>query len=98
MGKLSTDEIVEKLTKLPGWKLKSCCIEKEFVFKDFKTAFSVMTHIAFEAEAMNHHPDWLNVYNKLKITLTTHDADGLTLKDFDLAVKIETIVKSHFFV
>lgn len=98
MKKSSTEEIVIRLTKLPGWKLKACYIQKDFVFKDFKTAFSVMTHIAFEAEAMNHHPDWLNTYNKLSITLTTHDAEGLTEKDFDLATKIETIVKSHFFV
>ena len=59
---------------------------------DFKDAFSVMTRIAFEAEKLNHHPDWSNVYKTLNITLSTHDAGGLTQKDFELAKIIDALV------
>ncbi|MDT8414046.1 MAG: 4a-hydroxytetrahydrobiopterin dehydratase [Flavobacteriaceae bacterium] len=92
MDKLSQDEVVAKLSKLQGWRLKKDAIEKTFTFADFKTAFSAMTRIAFEAETINHHPEWFNVYNKLTITLSTHDANGITVKDFDLAGRIEKAV------
>jgi 4a-hydroxytetrahydrobiopterin dehydratase len=64
---------------------------KELIFTDFVTAFSFMTAVAFEAEKANHHPNWENVYNKVKITLWTHSANGLTEKDFSLAQKIDAI-------
>ena len=67
-------------------------IEKSFTFTDFKEAFSVMTHIAFECERQQHHPNWENVYNSLTIKLNTHDAGGVTQKDIDLANSIEEIV------
>ena len=60
--------------------------------KILKTAFSAMSRIAFECEAMNHHPNWSNSYNILKITLATHDAQGVTTKDFELAKAIDLIV------
>jgi 4a-hydroxytetrahydrobiopterin dehydratase len=92
MEKLSQDEVVAKLSKLQGWRLKKDAIEKTFTFPDFRTAFSAMTRIAFEAEMINHHPEWFNVYNKLTITLSTHDAGGITDSDFDLAHRIEKAV------
>ncbi|MGN7515779.1 MAG: 4a-hydroxytetrahydrobiopterin dehydratase [Allomuricauda sp.] len=92
MKKLNTNEIEEALKNLSGWTLKDEMIEKSFTFKDFKEAFSVMTHIAFECEQQNHHPNWENVYNSLSIKLSTHDAGGVTRKDIDLAKTIENIV------
>lgn len=92
MKKYTEDEIHDKLNSLPGWTFADDGIQKEFKLADFKAAFGVMTRIAFEAEAMNHHPEWFNVYNTLKIRLSTHDAGGVTDKDFALAEKIEAIV------
>lgn len=65
---------------------------RNLVFADFSEAFGFMTRVALLAEAMNHHPEWSNVYNRVEITLTTHDAGGLTAKDADLARAIERLV------
>ena len=89
---MNTHEIQEALKNLSGWALKDDMIQKSFIFADFKEAFSIMTHIAFECEKQNHHPNWENVYNSLTIKLSTHDADGITQKDIDLAKSIEKIV------
>ena len=67
-------------------------IKREVEFKDFMEAFSFMTQIALKAEKMNHHPEWFNVYNSVKIVLTTHDAGGLTDKDQKLAEYINNLV------
>jgi len=91
MKKLSTIEVDKALKSLPGWALKDEMIMKSFTFKDFKKAFSIITHIAFECEKQNHHPNWENVYNSLTIKLSTHDTDGITQKDIDLAKSIEKI-------
>ncbi len=90
--KLSESEIHEKIKTIDGWEYHDNAIHTTFEFNDFKDAFSVMTRIAFEAEALNHHPDWANVYNKLAISLSTHDADGVTEKDFKLARTIDEII------
>lgn len=87
-------EIEERLAQLQGWEFVDNFIIKSFTFKDFKEAFSAMTRIAFECEKMNHHPNWENVYNTLVIKLNTHDAGGVTEKDFKLAQIIETILAS----
>ena len=94
MKKLKPEEIQDKLVGLPNWHYEDGSICKTFLFKDFKEAFSVMTHIAFECEAQQHHPEWENVYNKLHIKLNTHDAGGITQFDFDLAKTIESIVNA----
>ncbi|PUA18930.1 4a-hydroxytetrahydrobiopterin dehydratase [Glaciimonas sp. PCH181] len=75
------------LATLPDWAqdLKRGAITREFVFADFAEAFAFMTQIALVAEKADHHPEWSNVYNKVNVTLTTHDADGLTYKDVNLA-------------
>lgn len=88
---LSTEEIKRELKQLSDWVYTDECIEKTFTYSDFKTAFAVMTRIAFEAEAQGHHPDWTNVYNTINIKLNTHDAGGVTQKDFELAHAIEKI-------
>lgn len=94
MEKLSNEEITSKLENLKGWSFAKDAIYTSFEFADFKDAFTVMTRIAFEAEALQHHPNWGNVYNKLEISLSTHDADGVTEKDFKLARAIEKIVEA----
>ena len=77
--------------KLPSWQVKNNSLYKEFTFKNFVEAFSFMTAVALEAEKMDHHPDWMNVYNKVIIHLNTHSAGGITDNDFKLAGKIEKI-------
>jgi 4a-hydroxytetrahydrobiopterin dehydratase len=75
------------LTELTGWSAASGkeAIEKTFVFADFKQAFSWMTRVALKAEQMSHHPEWFNVYKTVNVTLTTHDAGGVTALDVELA-------------
>ncbi|MFL1895138.1 4a-hydroxytetrahydrobiopterin dehydratase [Aquimarina sp. 2-A2] len=91
--KMTEIEIKSALKDLKEWEYHENAIHTTFEFNDFKDAFSVMTRIAFEAEAQNHHPDWSNVYNKLMITLTTHDAGGITTKDIQLAKTIDQIIE-----
>jgi len=93
MTKLSHETIEKKLLQFPDWELKDDALYAEFEFENFKDCFSAMSRIAFECEAQDHHPNWTNVYNVLKISLSTHDADGVTQKDFDLAEAIEEIVE-----
>ena len=92
MEKLSTSAITEQMAQLNGWLLKDNGIEKSFTLQDFKTAFAAMTHIALECEVRNHHPEWSNVYNRLQIRFSTHDAGGLTQADFDLAKIADNII------
>ncbi|MAZ29403.1 MAG: 4a-hydroxytetrahydrobiopterin dehydratase [Cytophagaceae bacterium] len=92
MKKLTEEQIQEKLQNLDGWEFSDDAIHTSLEFENFKEAFATMARIAFEAEAMQHHPEWTNVYNTLEISLSTHDADGVTEKDFKLAQKIEDIL------
>lgn len=92
MKKLTAIEIEQELTGLNGWSYNDDGILKNFVLKDFKEAIGVMVSIGEVAEQMNHHPEWFNVYNKLNIRLSTHDAGGVTNKDVELAQKIEDII------
>jgi len=95
MSKLSEKEIEKHLEKLQGWNFKDNAIHTEYEFSNFKDCFSLMSRIAFECEALNHHPDWANTYNILNISLSTHDAKGVTLKDIDLALAIEGIIEAE---
>lgn len=90
--KLKEEQIKKKLKDISNWEFKDDVLYGNYEFKDFKEAFSVMTRIAFEAEAMQHHPDWTNVYNTLEIRLTTHDEGGVTQKDFEMAKKIDEVI------
>ena len=85
--KLSTKKRQEALKTLGGWKKTKGgnAIEKNFIFKDFKVAFSWMTKIALIAEKMDHHPEWFNVYNKVEVKLSTHDSGGITELDITMA-------------
>ena len=93
MNKLTEQDIEAKLLRFPDWEYYDNAIHAEFEFENFKDCFSAMSRIAFECEALNHHPDWSNVYNVLSISLSTHDAGGVTNKDFKLAEAIEFIVE-----
>jgi 4a-hydroxytetrahydrobiopterin dehydratase len=85
--KLSGDARKSALASLPGWTevMERDAIFRKFVFKDFNEAFGFMTRAALVAEKMDHHPEWLNVYKTVEVTLSTHDAGGLTEKDIKLA-------------
>ena len=93
MTKLSEAALEVELAALPGWTrdTERDAIHKRFIFRDFGEAFAFMTRVALEAEKADHHPDWSNVWNKVDILLTTHDAGGLTARDVALAKKIEAI-------
>ncbi|MDT0608486.1 4a-hydroxytetrahydrobiopterin dehydratase [Croceitalea rosinachiae] len=95
MKKLHEIQIIGQLKNIEGWDYKNGYLYKSYKFKNFKETFSVMTRIAFECEAQNHHPEWENVYNSLTIKLNTHDVGGITQNDFDLAIAIESIVNSQ---
>lgn len=86
-AKLSDTEVQSALASLPGWTPVDGrpAISKSFKFADFSAAFGFMTRVALAAEKLDHHPEWTNVYNRVDITLTTHDAGGLTTLDIDLA-------------
>lgn len=89
--KLSESEIESEATKIPGWKLVNGKLNKSFEFKNFIEAFGFMAKVAMQAEKMNHHPEWFNVYNKVKIDLVTHDVNGISNYDIRLANAINKI-------
>lgn len=83
--KLTQSELDAALATLSGWTIDSGKLYKEFRFADFVHAFGFMTTAALRIEAMNHHPEWFNVYHTVKVHLTTHDAGGISAKDVQLA-------------
>ena len=91
--KLIDAEIAEALSELDGWTRVEGreAIFKKFKFVDFRHAWTFMEDVAVEADAMSHHPEWLNVYNRVEVTLTTHDVGGLSELDFDLAAIMDEI-------
>ena len=92
--KLSSKQRQKALDTLKHWKKVRGrdAIHKAFRFNDFNEAFGFMTRVAIKAEQMDHHPEWSNVYNKVNVTLTTHDAGGVSKRDIDLAKFIDGIV------
>lgn len=88
--KLTDAERETALAELPDWTLRadSLAIERKFEFRDFSEAFAFMTRVALLAEQADHHPEWSNVYNRVEIALTTHDAGGLSQRDLALAKAI----------
>lgn len=89
--KLTEAEVSEALATLPEWALRQdgLAITRKLAFGDFAEAFGFMTRIAILAEKADHHPEWFNVYNRVEITLTTHDANGLSKRDIALAAQID---------
>jgi len=88
--KLSGNELDDAIREMNGWNLKDGKLQKSFKFSNFIEAFGFMTRIALEAEKINHHPDWSNVYNSVTIKLSTHDVDGITDYDIKLAKIIDS--------
>ena len=80
MMRLSQADIDKELKNLPGWNVVNEKLHREFQFENFNQAFGFMTRAAMEIEKMNHHPEWFNVYNRITVELTTHDAGGITKK------------------
>ncbi len=89
--RLADSEIEEALKGLEGWTLQNVKLNRDFKFASFVEAFGFMTSAAIEAEKMNHHPEWFNVYSKVKVQLVTHSADGITSLDVDLAKKMNAL-------
>ncbi len=92
MEKLSAETLESTLEALPGWVFKDEKLHRVLNFADFVEAFGFMTQVALVAERMHHHPEWCNVYKTVAISLTTHDAGGLTLKDVELAQAINRLL------
>ena len=93
-ARIPDSEIESALHNLPGWRVVEGKLHREYVFSDFVQAFEFMAAAALRAEAMNHHPDWSNVYNQVSIKLSTHEAGGVTEKDFQLAMIISRLAKA----
>lgn len=94
ISKLSDPQRAAALANLPEWSSVSepDGIRRQFVFTDFAQAFAFMTRVAIVAEKADHHPEWSNIYNRVDIVLTTHDAGGLSQRDIDLATAIDAFV------
>ncbi len=93
-GRLSAKVVDVRLPSLPGWKRTKGKLHRIFTFADFSEAFAFMTRAALAAEKLNHHPDWSNVWNKVTVDLSTHDAGGITELDFRLAAEVNRIAGS----
>jgi len=93
-SRLEGAALQQQLNKLPAWHVDASqqCIERHFLFADFNTAFGFMTQVALAAEQRQHHPDWSNVYHRVVIRLTTHEAGGLTERDLDFARWLDRLV------
>jgi len=94
MSRLNQSQINSNISKLSGWSFENNSIQKQFQLKDFTEALSFVNAVGMESEKMDHHPDILMfAWNKVKITISTHSAGGVTEKDFQLAIKIEERLK-----
>jgi 4a-hydroxytetrahydrobiopterin dehydratase len=92
--RLDEGEIAARLRDMPEWSLDGAKLHRRFGFADFSEAFAWMTRVALAAETMNHHPEWRNVYNRVDVHLTTHDAGGISELDFELARKMDRLAGS----
>jgi 4a-hydroxytetrahydrobiopterin dehydratase len=91
---LSDEEIQNSLKQLSGWRVVKGKLHKEFQFDSFVHAFGFMTSVAITAESMNHHPEWFNVYDKVRVDLVTHDLGGISTFDVALAEKMNQLAES----
>ena len=91
LEKLTDEQIKKELVGLQGWSVEDGKLHKDFVFTDFIEAFGFMSRAALYIERMNHHPEWFNVYNKIRVDLVTHDAGGITQNDIDLARTLDSL-------
>jgi 4a-hydroxytetrahydrobiopterin dehydratase len=91
--KATESEIQQALAELDSWTVENDKLHREYKFRNFVAAFGFMAQAALLAERADHHPEWFNVYNKVVVDLTTHEAGGITQKDFDLAREMEQIAR-----
>ena len=91
--RLAEDDIGNRVAALHDWCLRDGKLYRSIKFKNFSAAFAFMTRVAMVAEQMDHHPQWSNVYNRVEIDLTTHDADGISELDFELAGRIDALLR-----
>lgn len=91
--KLDAAALREALAELEGWSLPGDKLHREFRFRNFVEAFGFMTRVALVAESMDHHPEWSNVYGRVTVDLTTHDAGGITARDLALARRMNELAK-----
>lgn len=87
--RLEAGEVTRRLAEIAGWTLENGKLHREYKFGDFVEAFGFMASVALVAERMNHHPEWFNVWSTVRVDLTTHDAGGISAKDFELAAAME---------
>ena len=98
MNQLDPGKAEALLAAMPGWQYsaeRGGTISRDFVFADFVSAFAFMTAVALQAEKRNHHPEWSNVYDRVSVTLTTHDAGGLSMKDIEMARLMDQAAARH---
>lgn len=88
---LPPDEVSRLVATLDGWELDGASLRRQFVFDSFVEAFGFMAKVALIAERLNHHPNWSNVYNRVDIAVTTHDAGGLTALDFEFVRRVDAV-------
>ena len=90
--RLSDQEVARELAGLSGWSVQTGKLHKQFTFQDFTRAFGFMAQVALIAQAMDHHPDWCNTYNRVIIELTTHDLGGISTLDVELARRVDLLL------
>lgn len=93
--KLEAADIQDRLRRLPEWRLEDDALQRDLVFADFVEAFAFMSGAALLAERMNHHPEWSNVYKKVTVRLRTHECDGISVLDFELAAAMDRLFNSR---
>lgn len=91
LSRLSDQEVQQQIAALPGWTLQDGKLHKEYRFSDFIHAFGFMSTAALSIEKMDHHPEWFNVYNRVRVDLNTHDVQGISTKDFELARLLDSV-------
>lgn len=91
--KLSDSELVQELVGVPGWAIVAGKLHREYEFVDFVAAFGFLSSVALVAQAMDHHPEWANVWNKVWVDLVTHDANGITALDIKLAIAMDELAR-----
>ena len=91
IARLTDDELTAGLAALPGWRVEGGTLHRAFTFADFGEAFGFMTRCALVAEQQNHHPEWSNVWNRVVVDLTTHDAGGISALDLALAATMSKL-------
>lgn len=94
MARLAASEIEHRITALEGWTFSDDALHRDFTFEGFGAAFAFMTRVALLAERQNHHPNWSNVYDRVHISLTSHDEGGVTERDIRLAGAIDRVTRT----